>query len=592
MPRLPEIKQLPESPGVYRFYDSKGALLYIGKAKNIKKRVSSYFTKSAGMPARIRVMVKLIHQVEFTTVATEKDAFLLENSLIKQYQPRYNIDLKDDKSYPYIVIVKEPFPRIFLTRNPRQDGSAYFGPFTSVHQVRSMLELIKKMYPIRSCTLNLSPRSLKKNKYKVCLEYHIGNCLGPCAGLQSEDEYLNNIQQIRQMIKGNLGMVRQVLESNMKVAAENLDFEEAGRIKKQLDFLAQYVATSCIVNPTQGNLEVFGYVQEDNRAFVHYFRIVEGTIVRVRSLQLQAKLEESPEDLLTHGILDILDGKTEGIHIICPFKVPLLANTANIIVPKAGEKKKLLDLAQRNAMEQKIKYTNSQSKTVSPSSSRILSQMKEDLRMLESPEHIECFDNSNLQGSNPVAAVVVFRQAKPSVKEYRTFNIKTVTGPDDFASMKEVVGRRYRRMLEAGEPLPQLIVIDGGKGQLSAAIEALRELDLFGKIQIISIAKRLEEIYYPGDAYPLHISKKSETLKVLQHIRNEAHRFAIGFHRKKRSSGSFKTQLTNIEGIGDKTAEALLIAFRSEKKIRQASEEALAAVIGNDKARRILRALS
>jgi excinuclease ABC subunit C len=590
MPLSSDIKNLPELPGVYRYYDCDGRLLYIGKAKNIRKRVSSYFIKTTGLPARTRLMVKQIHQIEFITVSSEKDAFLLENALIKEYQPKYNIELKDDKSYPYIVIVNEPFPRIFLTRNPKKDGSEHFGPFTSVHQVRAMLELIKKIYPIRSCSLNLSARSIQSKNYKVCLEYHIGNCLGPCAGLQSKEIYDHNIAHIRSMIKGNLGIVKQALQTEMQEHAVQLRFEEAASVKKQLSFLSQYVATSAIVNPKQGNLEVFGYAEDQQRAFVHYFRIVEGTIVKVRSLLLQKKLEETPEDILAHGILEILGSNLNGQQIIVPFDIPFIAESVQTIIPKAGEKKKLLDLAQRNATEQKIKYTPTVKKV--PASVRLLEQMKEDLRMLVLPEHIECFDNSNLQGSNPVAAMVVFRNGKPSVKEYRTFNIKTVTGPDDFASMKEVVGRRYKRVLEDGQELPQLIVIDGGKGQLSAACEALDTLGLSGRVQIISIAKRLEEIYYPGDSFPLHISKKSETLKVLQHLRNEAHRFAITFHRKKRNISALKTNLTEIAGIGKKTADALLITFRSEKKIREASLEQLSAIVGNDKARKVFQALS
>lgn len=584
-----DIKKLPDLPGVYRYYDREGILLYIGKAKNLKKRVGTYFVERNDQPARTRIMVKQISQIEYTTVSSEKDAFLLENALIKEYQPKYNIELKDDKSYPYIVIVNEPFPRIFLTRNPKKDGSEYFGPFTSVHQVRGILDVIKKMYPIRSCSLHLSTQNIRKRKFKVCLEYHIGNCLGPCEALQPEDAYLGNIAHIRNMIKGKLGLVKQALKAEMDAHVNDLAFEQAEKIKKRLDFLSNYISSSTIVNPRLSDLDVFGYSDDELKAYIHYFKIVEGTIVKVKSLQLNKKLEEDPEEILAYGVLEILGTNLQGHHIITPFEIPLLSGEAIWQVPKAGEKKKLLDLAQRNAIEQRLKGTD---KVKNTAQTHLMQQMQKDLRIQELPLHIECFDNSNLQGSSPVASVVVFKNGKPSVKDYRNFNIKTVVGANDFASMKEIVTRRYKRLIEDGLPLPQLVVIDGGKGQLSSACEAIEELGLHGKMQIISIAKRLEEIYYPGDTLPMHISKKSETLKVLQHIRNEAHRFAITFHRKKRNMNTFKSSLTGIEGIGEKTIISLLKVFKSENKIKAASVEEIAALVGNDKARRILQALS
>jgi excinuclease ABC subunit C len=583
LPISDQVKALPELPGVYRYYDREGALLYIGKAKSLKKRVSSYFNNEARQVARIKLLVKKIALIQHTVVDTERDALLLENALIKEHQPKYNIALKDDKSFPYIKIVREPFPRIFFSRNYKKDGSEYFGPYTSVQQVRSLVDLIKKLYPIRSCKLVLNDKNIRSKKFRVCLEYHIGNCLGPCAGHQSEEAYQHNISEIRAILKGKLADVRQILKEKMEQAALSLRFEEAEQWKLKLHSLKAYMDLSTIVNPGLGNMHVFGYYEDDKKAYVNYLYVFDGTVVKAKNISIQRKMDEDRDYLLWHAILDVLSDVHTEDDILVPWLPAEQFSGFRLSVPKLGDKKKLLDLALKNAFF--IKQNELKKNTKLSHEDRILQLMKEELRMQETPVHIECFDNSNIQGAFPVAAMVVFKHAKPSKADYRHFNIKTVEGPNDFASMEEVVYRRYQRLLNENAALPQLIVIDGGKGQLSSAVASLKRLGLYEKIQVISIAKRLEEIYYPEDKLPLYISKKSETLKVLQHIRNEAHRFAITFHRQQRTKGTIRTELADVPGIGKKSAEKLLSAIGSVKKIRAADLETLAQVLGPAKAR-------
>ena len=574
------IKNLPKQPGVYRYYDKDGKLLYIGKAKNLKNRVSSYFNNKE-QSHRIQLMVQKIYTIEYSIVSTERDALLLENALIKELQPRYNISLKDDKSYPYIKIVTEPFPRIFFTRKYESDGAEYFGPYTSVQQVRTILEFIKKLYPIRTCSLSLTEKNIKAKKFKVCLEYHIGNCLAPCVGFQTKENYENNIEQIRKIVKGRLQELRTVLKQQMQAYAEKLEFENAEKIKQKLLSLKEYTTTSTIVNPGLGNFHVFGFADEDKKTFINYLYVYEGTIIKTKAIVLQNQLEETKEELLKFAIIDIVGDTKEKTDILLPFDVEIENPFISIQIPKIGDKKQLVELAQRNALFQKQKGKD---KIKIDHTTRILQLMQEELKLKKLPRHIECFDNSNFQGTNAVSACVVFKNAKPSNKDYRHFNVKTVTGANDFDTMKEVVYRRYHRMMEENKALPDLIVIDGGKGQLSAAMESIYNLKLENEVQVISIAKRLEEIYYPNDPYPLHISKKSETLKVIQHIRNEAHRFGITFHRHKRAKNTFQTELTNIKGIGSKISELLLQTFGSVKVIEQKEIEELAKIIGHSKA--------
>ncbi|MCC6583830.1 MAG: excinuclease ABC subunit C [Chitinophagales bacterium] len=574
------IKNLPKHPGVYRYYDKDGKLLYIGKAKSLKNRVSSYFVNK-DHSFRIELMVRKIHNIEYSIVATEKDALLLENALIKELQPKYNISLKDDKSYPYIKIVNEQFPRIYFTRKYEHDGAEYFGPYTSVNHVRSILELIKKLYPIRSCSLPLSEKNIKAKKFKVCLEYHIGNCLGPCAGFQSKENYDNNIEQIRRIVKGRLQELRAILKLQMQNHAEKLEFEEAEIIKIKLQSLKEYVTDSTVVNPGLGNFHVFGFTEDEKKAYINYMYVYEGTVIKTKAITLQKNLEESKEELMQFAIVDTIGNTIEKAEVLLPFDVTIENDFIQTSVPKIGDKKHIVELAQRNALFQKQK---GKEKTKPDNTTRILELMKEELKLSELPVHIECFDNSNFQGTNAVSACVVFKNAKPSKKDYRHFNVKTVVGANDFDTMKEVVYRRYHRMILEQEPLPNLIVIDGGKGQLSAAMESIYNLKLENQVQVISIAKRLEEIYYPNDPYPLHISRKSETLKVIQHIRNEAHRFGITFHRSKRDKNTLKTELSEIKGIGEKIGSALLQEFRSVKIIEKTALEDLEKVIGKAKA--------
>ena len=575
------IKNLPKNPGVYRYYDIDGNLLYIGKAKNLKSRVSSYFVNK-DHSFRIQIMVKKIHNIEYSIVPTEKDALLLENALIKEHQPKYNILLKDDKSFPYIKILNEPFPRIFFTRKYEQDGAEYYGPYTSVNQVRSILELIKKLYPIRNCSLSLTEKNIKAKKFKVCLEYHIGNCLAPCVGFQSKENYDNNIAQIRKIVKGRLHEVRQTLKEQMQSYAEQMEFEKAELIKIKFHSLKEYISVSTVVNPSLGNFHIFGFAEDAQKAYINYLCVYEGSIIRTKAITLQKKLDETKEELLNFAINDILSELKEKENILLPFELENENEQIQILVPKIGEKKKLIELAQRNAIFQLQK---GKEKPKIDNTTRVLALMKEELKLNKIPRHIECFDNSNFQGTNAVSACVVFKNAKPSKKDYRHFNVKTVIGANDFDTMKEVVYRRYHRMILEKEALPDLVVIDGGKGQLSAAMESIMNLQLEDELQVISIAKRLEEIYYPNDPIPLHINKKSDTLKVLQHIRNEAHRFGITFHRNKRDKNTLSTELQTIAGIGEATATELLRIFGSIKRIKQTEKIELEKAIWKAKAK-------
>ena len=579
---------LPNKPGVYQYYDKDGKLLYVGKAKNLKKRVSSYFTKKHDN-GRTRLLVKKIHAIKHIVVATETDALLLENNLIKKYQPRYNVMLKDDKTYPWICIKKERFPRVFSTRKIIKDGSEYFGPYTSMKTVHTLLELITGLYPLRNCTYDLSEKNIKAQKYKLCLEYHLGNCFAPCEDKYTEIEYQESIVAIRNILKGNFKESLRTFKEKMKDLAAKLQFEDAYRIKEKIDVLENYQSKSTVVNPKINNVDVFSLISDETYAYVNYLQISFGAIVRSHTLEIKKKMEEKDEDLLQLAIVELRQRfQSQCKEIYVPFYVNV-GEEVKVNVPKTGDKKQILELSFRNAKYYRMERFK-QVRILDPNrhENRIMAQMKKDLRLNEEPRHIECFDNSNIQGTNPVAACVVFRNGKPSKKEYRKFNIKTVKGPDDFASMEEVVFRRYKRMLDEKQPLPQLIIIDGGKGQLSSSLKSLDKLQLRGKIAIIGIAKRLEELFYPEDPIPLYLDKKSETLKVIQQLRNEAHRFGIEFHRNKRSKEALNTSLETIPGIGEKTVIELLKHFKSTKRITQAGFDELTKVVGPSKAKKIV----
>lgn len=579
------LQTLPDKPGIYQYFDEKGNIIYIGKAKNLKKRVSSYFNKDTFEQGKTGVLVRKIADIRFMIVDTEMDALLLENNLIKKYQPRYNVMLKDDKTYPWICIKNEAFPRIFPTRHVLKDGSQYFGPYASVRMMNTLLELIRQLYQIRNCKLNLTESKIKTEKYKVCLEFHIKNCKGPCEGLQDEEDYRQTIQEITEIIKGNVSNVLKQLKNKMMSYAENLEFEKAQIIKEKMQHLENYKSKSTIVNPNIDNVDVFSIVTDENSGFVNYLKVIDGAIVQTHTIELKKKLDETPEELLTIAIVDLRQRFfSNSSEIIVPFPLEIELPKINLSVPQRGDKKQLLDLSERNAKFYKLDKQK-QKDLVDPErhTKRILNQMMKDLRLNVLPEHIECFDNSNIQGTYPVSAMVVFKNAKPDKKEYRHFNIKTVEGPNDFASMEEVIYRRYHRLLEEEKDLPQLIVVDGGKGQLSSAIKSLEALGLRGKISIIGIAKKLEEIYYPDDSIPMYLDKKSETLKIIQQMRDEAHRFGITHHRSKRDKGTIKTVLTEIEGIGYSTAQALLRKFKSVKNIEKANEEDLQKIVGKAK---------
>jgi len=583
------LKTLPHKPGVYQHIDKDGKILYIGKAKNLKKRVSSYFTKSHSS-ARIAVMVKKVVDIRTIITDSEGDALLLENNLIKEHQPRYNINLKDDKTYPYITIRNERFPRIYGLRNLKRDGSEYYGPYPNVKAMKAVLELIKQMYPTRTCKYVLSEGNIEKGKFKTCLEYHIGNCKGPCEDLQSEEDYNADIDAARKIIKGQLGEVKSYLKCKIQEHAGRLEFEEAQRYKEKLDALEKYASKSTVVSFSLTNIDVFSVSTDAEFGYVNYLKIVEGGIVQSYTVEMKKKLDEEPQDFLHLAIPEIREKfGSNSRRVFTSHKVDLTLEGTEFIVPQKGEKKKLIDLSLKNALyyrQEKLK--NIQIVDPDRHVNRIMLQMKEDLRMPVEPRHLECFDNSNMQGTNPASACVVFKNGKPSKKDYRTFNIKTVEGPDDFASMEEVVHRRYKRLVEEGEDLPQLIVIDGGKGQLGAALKALERLGLRGKITILGIAKRLEELYFPGDPYPLYLDKRSETLKIIQQARDEAHRFSLKHHRNRRSKSAIQNELEGIKGIGPETIKDLLKAFKSVKKVKEADEKALEAVIGLSKTKKLI----
>lgn len=574
---------IPKQPGVYRFLDEDGTILYVGKAKVLKNRLSSYFGSKKNMAYKTRTMVRNADHIEFTIVDTEQDALLLENTLIKKFQPRYNVMLKDGKNYSYICIKKEPFPRVFFTRKLIRDGSTYFGPYTSKHRINIILDLIKKLFQLRTCWLPLNEKNIEAGKFKICLEYHIKNCAGPCEGLESEEDYNKKIDQIKNILNGSFGTVKQFIQDEMQKHAEAMEFEEAQILKSKLEAFEDYQAKSTVVSTSVKDLDVFSFVDDDKHAYVNYLKIMNGAIINTDTVELTKNLNEEKEDILLYAIEKLREKfKSFATEIVVPFDLGWLIEDVKITVPQIGDKKKLLDLSQKNVtyfrLQMKKDAINRAKKVTS--SERILKTMQEDLHMDVVPFHIECFDNSNIQGTNPVSSCVVFKNAKPSKRDYRKFNIKTVVGPDDFASMKEVVYRRYKRLKEEGDDLPQLVIIDGGKGQLSAAYEILKDLDLHEKILMIGIAKRLEEIFFPEDPIPLYINKKSETLKVIQHARNEAHRFAITFHRDQRSRNAFGTELSEIKGIGEKTANKLLIHYGSVSKIKLSTRGELENVIG------------
>ena len=583
-----QISTLPNAPGVYQYYDKEAKLLYIGKAKDLKKRVSSYFNKQHDN-ARTRLLVKRISTIKHIVVATETDALLLENNLIKKYQPKYNVMLKDDKSYPWICIKNERFSRVFSTRRLIKDGSEYFGPYTSMKTVHTLLDLIKGLYPLRTCNYDLSQDKITAGKYKVCLEYHLGNCLGPCEGHHLEADYLQNIEAIRNILKGNFKESLGRFKKQMKHFAEKLQYEDAQRVKEKIDVLENYQSKSTVVNPKINNVDVFSIVSDESYAYVNFLQISFGSIIRSHTLELKKKLEESDKELLELSVVELRQRfNSQSKELYVPFNIETEAGV-KLHIPKVGDKKKILDLSVRNAKYYRMERFK-QAKIVDPDrhEKRIMAQMKKDLRLSEEPRHIECFDNSNIHGTNAVAACVVFKNGKPSKKDYRKFNIKTVEGPDDFASMEEVVYRRYKRLKEEEQPLPQLIIVDGGKGQLSSALKSLDKLELRGTIAIVGIAKRLEELFYPDDPIPLYLDKKSETLKIIQQLRNEAHRFGITFHRDKRSKEALTSGLESIPGIGEKTVIELLKHFKSTKRIEKASFEALEKVVGASRAKKIV----
>ena len=583
-----KLASLPETPGVYQYYNKNGDLLYIGKAKNLKRRVNSYFNKNHESK-RLRVLVSNIDNIETINVNTEYDALLLENNLIKEHQPRYNILLKDDKTYPWICIKNERFPRVFSTRNVIKDGSEYFGPYSNVKTMRTLLGLIKELYQVRTCTYDLSEKNIENEKYKVCLEYHLGNCLGPCEGFQTIEDYNEQIIGIKSIIKGEFSEAKEYLANKMSTYAANLEFEKAQMVKEKLDSLLNYQSKTTIVSPTITNVDVFSITSDSEFAYVNFMKIYHGSIIQSHTEEWKKKLDESDEDLLERAIIDFSERfNLNSKEIYIPFEIGLEIPFRKITVPKIGDKKHIIDLSLKNTRIYRLEQLK-QTKIVDPDrhTNRIMNQMKNDLRLPAEPRHIEGFDNSNIQGTNPVSACVVFKDGKPSKKDYRIFNVQTVEGPNDFATMEEVIYRRYSRVLAEGEPLPQLILIDGGKGQLSSALKSIDKLGLRGKVSVIGIAKRLEEIYYPNDPYPLYLDKTSETLKVLQHVRDESHRFGITRHRNRRSKNAFKSELDDIVGIGPQTIKELLTFFKTIQKIKDASLEQLTTVVGKSKAEKI-----
>jgi excinuclease ABC, C subunit len=583
-----QLKTLPSEPGVYRYYDKKGEILYVGKAKNLKNRVLSYFNKSQ-IGYKTRMMVSKIVRLETTVVNSEYDALLLENNLIKEYQPFYNILLKDDKSYPWICIKKEPFPRIFLTRNVIKDGSEYYGPYAKVKQAKTLIEVIKNIYKLRTCSLNLAPEKIKEGKYKVCLEYHIKNCSGPCEGLESEEEYAQKLNAIRGIIKGEFKAAREYLEAEMYNYAAKLEFENAQQSKEKLQILENYQTHTTIVSSNINDVDVFGIISDEAAAYVNYFKIKNGSIIQSYTTEIKKMLDETDEEILEEALIEIRNKfNSTSTEIFLPFHLNIEISHVKLIVPKLGDKKRIVELSEKNAMEYRVEKLK-QVQIVDPErhTNRIMAEMKKLLRLPEEPRHIEGFDNSNIQGTNPVSACVVFKDGKPSKADYRIFHVKTVEGPNDFATMEEVIYRRYSRLLDEGEPLPQLILIDGGKGQLSSAVKSLKLLGLYGKISIIGIAKRLEEIFFPEDPVPLYLDKKSETLKVLQRVRDESHRFGVKHHRTRRKNSTIKSELEEIPGVGEKTIQQLLSKLKSVKRIKEASLETLEEILGKSKAKAV-----
>ncbi len=581
------LKTLPQQAGVYQFYDKNDKILYVGKAINLKKRVASYFSKNHEN-AKTKILISKIADIKHIVVETETDALLLENNLIKKYQPRYNIMLKDDKTYPWICIKNEHFPRVFLTRNVVKDGSEYFGPYASVRTANALLDLIKELFPLRTCAYDLSEKNINQHKYKLCLDYHIGKCLGPCEQLQTEFDYNKSVAEIKNIIKGNFKEALIKFEELMHQFAADLKFEEAQLIKEKIKLLANYQSKSTVVSPTINNVDVFSIVSDNSFGYVNFLKIANGSIIQSHTTEIKKKLDESDKEMLEFAIIAIRDKfHSQSKELYVPFKVDL-GSDLKITIPKIGDKKHILDLSQKNAQYYRFEHLK-QLKIVDPErhSNRILQQLQQDLRLKETPNHIECFDNSNLQGTNPVASCVVFKNAKPAKNEYRHFHIKTVEGPNDFASMEEVVYRRYKRLIDEKLDLPNLIIVDGGKGQLSSAVKSLELLKIAEKVAIIGIAKRLEEIYYPDDSIPLYLDKKSESLKIIQQLRNEAHRFGLTFHRKIRSKKSIQNELEQIVGIGKETADLLLKKFKSVKRISQLSIEELSQEIGKSKSAKI-----
>jgi len=576
---------IPHQPGCYQFIDEKGTVIYVGKAKDLKKRVSSYFNKQQEHP-KTRILVRNIRKIKYIVVNTEEDTFLLENNLIKEFRPRYNVMLKDDKSYPSIVIKNEYFPRVYKTRNIVKDGSRYFGPYTSVQSVNALLGIFRSVYKVRTCRLNLSPENIAAGKFRVCLQYHIKKCKGPCEGLQSLEDYNRNIAEITEILKGNISIIEKQIREEMQALADELRFEEAQELKEKLILIQNFREKSQVVSNFGYNLDVFALEQDEQAAYINYLHVVNGAINQAYTFEYRKKLDETKEELLGLGIVEMRQRfGSNSKEIIVPFLPDLKLADVSFTIPQRGDKRTLLQLSEKNVKQYKLdKLKKAEMLNPDQRATRILKGVQKDLRLKEMPWHIECFDNSNIQGTHPVAACVVFKKAKPAKKEYRHFNVKSVTGPDDYASMREIVERRYSRLLNEGAPLPQLIVIDGGKGQLHAAVESLQKIGLYGKIAVIGIAKRLEEIYYPGDSVPLYIDKNSETLKLIQQLRDEAHRFGITFHRQKRSKSQIRSELDDLKGIGRETKKKLLTRFKSIKRIREATDEEINELIGKSKA--------
>ncbi len=575
---------IPHQPGCYQFFDKEGTVIYIGKAKDLKRRVSSYFNKEHDSP-KTRILVRNISKIKYIVVKTEEDTFLLENNLIKQYQPRYNVLLKDDKTYPSIVVKKEFFPRVMQTRNIQRDGSRYFGPYTSVMSVRALLETIRKVYKVRTCRLNLTPENIRAGKFKVCLQYHIKRCEGPCEGLQSQEDYNKNVQEILEILKGNVGIISKKIYKEMQDCADNLQFEEAQELKEKYEMIENFRERSTVVSNFGYNIDVFFCSDDEQSAYINYLHVVNGSIIQAYTFEYRKKLDESKEELLAMGIVEMRQRyKSESKEIIVPFIPDIQLTNVEFTIPQRGDKRKLLALSEQNVKQYRVdKLKKAEILNPEQRSTRLLKTVQKDLHLKELPIHIECFDNSNIQGTNPVAACVVFKKGKPSKKDYRHFAIKSVVGANDYASMQEAIQRRYSRVVNEGGDMPQLIVVDGGKGQLSAAVEELRKMDLYGKIAIIGIAERLEEIYFPNDSIPLYLDKNSETLKLVQYLRDEAHRFGLAFHRKKRSKAQIGSELDEIKGIGPVSKKKLLGHFKSIKRIREAELNEIVEVLGESK---------